>query len=393
MTPPAPYTPTTYAPPSPSAQYTEGDPLYDEIQRRINHWAEQTDPQKQAEQDAIIQRGRNFWTGANLFANVIANAINVNGTAKGAPSMTFNDAASQKMYDAWQQQDKELKADRRAAQERLDALTMQDASLRHADRQAADKAALDVYNINYKNQEAARQASEKNDAEYEQWLKKQEYLRNNPIPYRSGSGSGVSSKSGNDNVGKYNISLGGVTIQANTKGDSDFYYESLYDDMEGYLKEHPEALGDVPLPTNKALRRKFVEKYFEQLYTENEDFRNAMDKYYGDAISFNGEIPNADTEQTTAGNPQGIPSVTEGQLRPSWMQNAERMGRQAGRRINARNKGTSGGGIGKGPVQTMPWSDEFTEKSNKAGVNTVTQQPDWKKAKKEMEDRWGLNDI
>ena len=158
MTPPAPYQPSTYAPPTPTAQYVEGNPIYDELQRRINHWAEQTDPQKQAEQDAKIQRGRQFWTGANLFANVIANAINASGTAKGAPSMTFNDAASQKMYDTWQQQDKELKADRRAAQERLDALTMQDASLRHADRQAADKAALDAYNRNYEAGEKANQA-------------------------------------------------------------------------------------------------------------------------------------------------------------------------------------------------------------------------------------------
>lgn len=157
LTPPAPYQPSTYAPPTPTAQY-EGSALYDEIQRQINEWATKTDPQRQAEEDAKIQRGRQFWTGANLFANVIANAINASGTAKGAPSMIFNDAASQKMYDTWQQQDKELKADRRAAQQRIDALTMQDASLRHADKQAADKAALDVYNRNYEAGEKANQA-------------------------------------------------------------------------------------------------------------------------------------------------------------------------------------------------------------------------------------------
>lgn len=137
----------TYDYQSPTGTYygEQGNEQADAVQRMINEWATRTDPQAQAEQDKKIQRGRAFWTGANLFANVIANAINAYGTAKGAPNMTFNDAASQKMYDTWRDADKELKADRRAAQQRLEALQMQDAQMRAA---GAEKRAGEVRNAN-----------------------------------------------------------------------------------------------------------------------------------------------------------------------------------------------------------------------------------------------------
>ena len=125
----------------------QGNEQADVMRQMINEWAARNDPKAQAEQDARMQRGRNFWTGANLFANVIANAINANGTAKGAPNMTWNDNASQKMYETWQTADKELKADRRAAQQRLDALRLQDAQMRAAGaekRAAEQKAANDM---------------------------------------------------------------------------------------------------------------------------------------------------------------------------------------------------------------------------------------------------------
>lgn len=154
---PADFVMPTYAPPAPTAAY-EGSDQAAIMQQMIADYVNRTDPRMQAEQDARMQRGRQFWTGANLFANVIANAINASGTAKGAPSMTWNDNASQKMYDTWQNADKELKADRKAAQQRLDALRLQDAQFRMAEAQARDKAALDAYKINYQNQEAANQA-------------------------------------------------------------------------------------------------------------------------------------------------------------------------------------------------------------------------------------------
>lgn len=187
LTPPADYQPTPYAPPAPTAAY-EGSDQAALIQQMINDWAAKTDPQKQAEQDARTQRGRNFWTGANLFANVIANAINAGGTAKGAPSMTWNDS-QQKMFDTWQTADRELKADRKAAQQRLEALRMQDAQFRMADKQAQDKAALEAYNRNYEagekanaanwsrkvkdyeNQQAQQQALEKEERGYKQQVK------------------------------------------------------------------------------------------------------------------------------------------------------------------------------------------------------------------------------
>ena len=137
----------TYDYQSPIGTYygEQGNEQADVMQRMINEWATRTDPQAQAEQDKKIQRGRAIWTGANLFANVIANAINASGTAKGAPNMTFDDAATQKMYDTWQTADKELKADRRAAQQRIDALRLQDAQMRAA---GAEKRAGEVRNAN-----------------------------------------------------------------------------------------------------------------------------------------------------------------------------------------------------------------------------------------------------
>ena len=137
----------TYDYQSPIGTYygEQGNEQADVMQRMINEWATRTDPQAQAEQDKKIQRGRAIWTGANLFANVIANAINARGTAKGAPNMTFDDAATQKMYDTWQTADKELKADRRAAQQRIDALRLQDAQMRAT---GAEKRAGEVRNAN-----------------------------------------------------------------------------------------------------------------------------------------------------------------------------------------------------------------------------------------------------
>ena len=137
----------TYDYQSPTGTYygEQGNEQADVMQRMINEWAAKTDPQAQAEQDKKIQRGRNFWTGANLFANVIANAINANGTAKGAPNMKWDDNAQQKMYETWQNADKELKADRRAAQQRLDALRLQDAQMRAA---GSEKRAAEVRNAN-----------------------------------------------------------------------------------------------------------------------------------------------------------------------------------------------------------------------------------------------------
>lgn len=151
----------------------QGNGQADLMQRMINEWATKTDPNKQAEQDERTQRGREFWTGANLFANVIANAINAHGTANGAPNMTWNDASSQKMYETWQNADKELNTDRRSAQQRLEALQMQDASMRAAgaEKRAAENKAVNDANFNIE-LENAKYERGRRDAEQD-WERKQ----------------------------------------------------------------------------------------------------------------------------------------------------------------------------------------------------------------------------
>lgn len=299
LTPPAPYTPGTYAPPTPTAQY-EGSALYDEIQRRINDWAAKTDPQAQAEQDAKIQRGRNFWTGANLFANVIANAINASGTAKGAPSMTWNDSASQKMYDTWRDQDKELKADRRAAQERLDALAMQDASLRHADRQAADKAALETYKINYQNQEAANQAKhaaevkeferqearrqkqQDDEAAYQRKIDFYDYQRKHPMPSRTGGG-----RTTDKDNGKYSVWAGGFEIPGKNAGEQKSNMARLVNMMVAAINKDRIDNQFETDPNKKRIDASeiknpewWVSLNFDNLYGSDDDFAKAFDEAF-----------------------------------------------------------------------------------------------------------------
>lgn len=145
----------TYAPPTNTATQqaqAEADAFYNELRQR---YAQAADPAVQAAQDARIQRGRQFWTGANLFANVIANAINANGTAKGAPNMTWNDASTQKMYETWKDADARLRADRKEAQQRYDAMGLQQQQMRLAAAQAQDRAGLDAYKTNYAAQQEA----------------------------------------------------------------------------------------------------------------------------------------------------------------------------------------------------------------------------------------------
>ena len=144
----------TYAPPTNTATQqaqAEADAFYNELRQR---YAQAADPAVQAAQDARIQRGRQFWTGANLYTNLIANAINASGTAKGAPNMTWNDASTQKMYETWKDADARLRADRKEAQQRYDAMGLQQQQMRLAAAQAQDAAAQKAYDINFNNANA-----------------------------------------------------------------------------------------------------------------------------------------------------------------------------------------------------------------------------------------------
>ena len=144
----------TYEPPTNTATQqaqADIDAFYNTVMQRM---AEAADPQRQAEQDAKIQRGRQFWTGGNLFANVIANAINANGTAKGAPSMTWNNEMEKNMYATWRDADRQLRADRQDAQRRYEAMGLQRQQMRLEAAKAQDAAAKDAYDINFKNANA-----------------------------------------------------------------------------------------------------------------------------------------------------------------------------------------------------------------------------------------------
>ena len=139
----------TYAPPTNTATQqaqAEADAFYNELRQRF---AQAADPAVQAAQDARIQRGRQFWTGANLYTNLIANAINASGTAKGAPNMTWNDASTQKMYETWKDADARLRADRKEAQQRYDAMGLQQQQMRLAAAQAQDRADLEAYKTQF----------------------------------------------------------------------------------------------------------------------------------------------------------------------------------------------------------------------------------------------------
>jgi hypothetical protein len=219
----------TYAPPTNTATQqaqAEADAFYNELRQR---YAQAADPAVQAAQDARIQRGRQFWTGANLFANVIANAINANGTANGAPNMTWNDASTQKMYETWKDADARLRAERKEAQQRYDAMGLQQQQMRLAAAQAQDKAALDAYKTNYAAQQEAAKFNLGNQwqdyrtqqtQEYQDKVRQQanqdkidfyEYQRRHPMPSRSGGGSGrTSTKAATD----HSVQLGSIDIPA-----------------------------------------------------------------------------------------------------------------------------------------------------------------------------------
>lgn len=290
--------------------------MYQEIMRRA---AENADPARQAEQDARIQRSRNFWTGANLFANVVANAINVNGTARNAPNMTWNDAATQKMYDTWQTADKELRADRKAAAQRLDALQMEDAKLRAAgaEKRAAERQRAADMNFNIALEEARHEralqekeadrgyaeqlADKKRQQDLEDYEKKlQMQARYRPrTAGRSGSGTKSAAGTKTPSVGKNSIVSGGITMNVNTKADRDTMYKSMYNEMERWIKEHPEAMPEgAKMPTDEYGKRKFVDDHFGDLCKDNPDFMDEMQGYYGDLLMLDEDFGGATGDTT-----------------------------------------------------------------------------------------------
>lgn len=322
---PADYVAQTYTPPTPTATYagSDSEAMINAIRQR---YAEVADPRRQAEEDARIQRGRQFWTGANLFANVIANAINANGTANNAPNMTWNNEMEKNMYATWRDADKQLRADRKEAQQRYDAMSLQDAQMRLNDKQAADKAALDAYNrnfaaqqeadrINYNNQwndyrqqQADDRQLEKEKREDERWKERNQIQYNQNLRLanirHAGSGSGTST----NKTSNYDIYLGSsVTIPANEndarKKLNDLSYQivrrmnaSINAQREELKKriseeknlqakaELEKQLKEIKPISNggtSAEQAAIINMYGGDMYEDDEDFRNWVDRTYG----------------------------------------------------------------------------------------------------------------
>ena len=296
---PGEYVPTPYAPPTPTATY-DGSDQAALFQQMIADYVNRTDPQKQAEQDRQIQRGREIWTGANLFTNVIANAINAYGTAKGAPSMTFNDAATQKMYTDWQTADRELKADRKAAQQRLDALRLQDAQFRMADKQAADKAAAETARINWQAQNEAAKINSGREwdeyktqqtQEYQDKVRKENHENQLELQDRydrrariKGSGGGSTP----DNS-KYSVWAGGIEIPAKNVGEhkskAGKIVKMMVDAINKDRTDNPFELAKDPSKAKiKADDIKnwddWIALNFEELYNSDADFAKAFNEAF-----------------------------------------------------------------------------------------------------------------
>lgn len=295
----------------------QGNTQADNMQRMINDYVSRTDPQKQAEEDARIQRGRNFWTGANLFANVVANAINVNGTAKGAPNMTWNDDARKRMYATWQDADKELKADRRAAQQRLEALQMQDEALRAKGAEQRASENKNIYDINFKiGQEQAKYDRAKAD-EQEKWERNQQAAREAAdIAYerqkelarmRHPGGGGKSGSSGTDGI---IISLGSAEIPAKDKKEAEKIRKDIANKIVERHNAGVEARNAEKKKNNRFIDEKELEKPLAKpkndkesegiiyqlggMYDEDDGFRKDINEAYGIEDIYSDNVGNPD---------------------------------------------------------------------------------------------------
>lgn len=308
----------TYAPPTNTATQqaqAEADAFYNELRQR---YAQAADPAVQAAQDARIQRGRQFWTGANLYANLIANAINANGTANGAPNMTWNDASTQKMYETWKNADARLRADRKEAQQRYDAMGLQQQQMRLAAAQAQDRADLDAYKTQFGLDKDAAVAKynadmdeyktqrgwQHDDEVYEKKLAdaredaKTNYQRQ--LTLTNIRHSGGSKKDNKERSTKYDSKVGGMTIMADNQNERNYNMYSLANDMYEYYssltdEQKKKILGDdyskvKELGKSQFAQRKFVEDYLQRFYENDPAFRGYIEENYGDVIDF-GEQP------------------------------------------------------------------------------------------------------
>lgn len=295
----------TYAPPTNTATQqaqADIDAFYNDARQRF---AAAADPVRQAEEDARIQRGRQFWTGANLFANVIANAINANGTARNAPNMTWNNEMEKNMYATWRDVDKQLRADRKEAQQRYDAIGMQQNQLRLEAAKAKDAAEQKAYDINFNNanadiadqnklaqddfvyerkkadEEAARQKAQQDKIDF------YEYQRRHPMPSRSGGSRGGGSRNSVD----HSVSVGSVDIPAKDKKEAEKIRKNVADKIVDKLNKDIEERNkskkvteEKEKPISKPKSDKEAQEILYQyggLYDDDADFRDGINSTYG----------------------------------------------------------------------------------------------------------------
>lgn len=319
-----------YNPPAPTATY-EGSDQAAIMQQMIADYVNRTDPQAQAEQDAKMQRGRQFWTGANLFANVMANAINANGTAKGAPNMTWNDNASQKMYDTWQNADKELKADRRAAQQRLDALRLQDAQFRMADKQAQDKAALDAYNKQFGLEKDAAVAKynadmdeyktqrgwQHDDEVYEKKLadsrkdattafNRNAYLQQKQTDRQIELAEIRAQQAKGYNKGTKTIRIGNTDFKAETEAEADSNIAQVYGMvLAAYNKQFTNPMQQQAFDGKPENEYSFINAHINQLYASDPDFKAQYDAWANQHKRSVSSNQQSNSQQNNNSNNQG----------------------------------------------------------------------------------------
>lgn len=324
-----------YAAPQGTYYGEQGNAQSDMAEEILRRAAEQADPQRQAEEDARIQRGRNFWTGANLFANVVANAINVNGTAKGAPNMTWNDAASQKMYDTWRAADQRLMADRKAAQQRFDALRSQDAQMRAAgaEKRAAERQRAADMNFNI-GLEQARYDRNKAD-EQEKWERNQQaareaadlaYERQKELArMRHPGGGGKSGSSGSSGTDGIIISLGSAEIPAKDDNEAKKIRRDiarrLIDKENAAIEERnkgkkptEEKEKSIDYPKNDKEAGDII-YMLGDYYDNDDDFRDWANTTYGIDDIYSEDSPAAQPAPATA---------AQGPTQPLYIRRAER---------------------------------------------------------------------
>lgn len=314
-----------------------GNDYSDQMRQMISQRAAELDPNRIAEQDARVQRSRNFWTGANLFSHVMANAINAHGTANGAPNMTWNDAPSQKMYDTWRDADKQLRLDRKSAQDRLEALRLQDASLAAA---AGDKRAAEqkhIYDINYQNEVAEAKAANDLAALQEQrayeedkyqrrrkegledYEEKQRISRRYTPRSSGGGGGSRTTKSYDFPVGRGD----GKTVHATNAFEQKMAMAQIADELQRVMNSGKEPGDDGWASYDDGKEYNFIARNFDRIYGSDPAFKQWFDENFG-----NGGVAaqQEDVPEVAAGSPavgglntQSVAGAKSGSGNRHWM--------------------------------------------------------------------------